>query len=181
PLELVGDPRRVRGMPHDALKRSLFQLRTELAELFFIDDFSRSETLKRTQRGDIPGELVFFLVGLAVHGYEPVHLRYFTLQPDGSIHYLTAADIDAEESRIATHLKASWTPPDFSVAFANAEIAFVPRGAPASEKPRVHRHVAANLADDHLAGDPSLLRHLEAKGPVCAMTKAASYLLWSNA
>jgi hypothetical protein len=167
-------------MGHDALKRSLQQLRSELGELFFVDDFSRSDTLKRTQRGDIPGELVFFLVGLAAHGYEPVHLRYFTLQSDGSIHYLTTGEIEAEERLTADHLKASWTPPDFSVAFSNVEIAFQPRGAPPGTSPRIHRHVAANLADDHLTPDPRALRYLESRGTVCAMTKAASYLLWSN-
>lgn len=179
-LELVGDPRRVRGMEHDDLKRSLYQLRTELAELFFTNDFSNSETLKRTQHGNIPGELAFFLVGLSVHGYEPVHVRYFKLLPDGSIHYLTTGEIEAEERQIAEHLKASWTPPDFSVAFSSVEIAYQPRGAPPGTKPRIHRHIAANLADDHLAKDPSLLRYLESRGPVSAMTKAASYLLWTN-
>jgi hypothetical protein len=43
---------------------------------------------------------------------------------------------------------------------------------------RVHRHIAANLADGPLAATPGVLRHLERKGPVAAMTKAASYLLW---
>jgi hypothetical protein len=179
-LELVGDPRRIHGMDRDSLKISLQKLRSQLGELFFFDDFSRSETLKRTQRGDIPGELVFFLVGLAAHGYEPVHLRYFTLLPDGSIHYLTEGEIAAEETTTASHLKPSWAPPDFSIAFANAEIDFVPVGAKPGEKPRVHRHVAANLADDHLAKRPELLHHLVTKGQVCAMTKAASYLLWGN-
>jgi hypothetical protein len=42
----------------------------------------------------------------------------------------------------------------------------------------VHRHIAANLNDPNLAKQPALLRHLEAKGRVTAMTKAASYLLW---
>ena len=30
----------------------------------------------------------------------------------------------------------------------------------------------------HLAADPAVLRQLESKGPVTAITKAASYLLW---
>jgi len=46
---------------------------------------------------------------------------------------------------------------------------------------RLFRHVSANLDDVHLGGEPGVLRHLEAKGPVTAMTKAASYLLWSRA
>jgi hypothetical protein len=180
-LELVGDPRRIRGMGADALDRSLKRLRGELGELFWIENYSRSETLKRTQRGDIPGELVLFLVGLAVHGYEPVSLRYFTLGPEGTIHYLSEREIDDADHSVAQHRKASWTPPDFSEAFANAEITFRPRGAAADAPVRVHRHIAANLADEPLRKDPALLRHLEGKGPVSAMTKAASYLLWSDA
>src|SRR6185312_4993879 len=76
-LELAGDPRRIRGMDRKNLDQSLSRLRRQISELFFIDDYSRSETLKKTQRGDIPGELTFFLVGLSIHGYEPVSLRYF--------------------------------------------------------------------------------------------------------
>jgi len=41
----------------------------------------------------------------------------------------------------------------------------------------VHRHLAANLADDKLKDSP-LYAHLAAKGKVVAVTKAASYLLW---
>jgi hypothetical protein len=183
-LELAGDPRRIRGMEPGALERSLKRLRAELAELLFVDDYSRSETLKKTQRGDIPGELGMFLVGLAIHGYEPVGLRYFSLSPDGAIHYLTEREIAEADRTVAKHRKATWTPPDFSEAFANAEITFRAADAsraPASEPIRVHRHIAENLADDALAARPALLAHLAQKGPVAAMTKAASYLLWSDA
>jgi hypothetical protein len=45
----------------------------------------------------------------------------------------------------------------------------------------VHRHIGANLSDEGLATTPGLLAHLSSKGPVAAMTKAASYLLWNNA
>ncbi|MEO7332164.1 MAG: hypothetical protein ABI193_26545, partial [Minicystis sp.] len=179
-LELAGDPRRIRKMGKNALTRSLKQLRLEFGELIFLD-FSNSDTLKKTQRGDIPGEIGLFLVGLVVHGFEPVGMRYFHLQPDGAIHYLTQEEIDATESTIATHKKDSWTPPDFSEAFANVEITFRPRGAPAGEPLRVHRHIAENLGNGRLGKDPSLLRHLENKGRVTAMTKAASYLLWKDA
>ncbi|HTJ84063.1 MAG TPA: hypothetical protein VL400_20225, partial [Polyangiaceae bacterium] len=50
-LELAGDPRRIRTMNGDALSQSLVKLRLELEELFVVDDYSKSETLKRTQRG----------------------------------------------------------------------------------------------------------------------------------
>ena len=42
------------------------------------------------------------------------------------------------------------------------------------------RHLAFNLDDAHLTAAPSLLKHLEAKGRVAAMTRAASFLLWGD-
>lgn len=168
-------------MPRADLERSLERLRRQLSELYFIDDYSRSETLKKTQRGDIPGELAFFLVGLAIHGYEPVSLRYFSLGPDGAIHYLSEREIADAEHSLAKNRKSTWWPPDFSESFANAEIAFRPIGAPATEPVRIHRHIAQNLGDEALDKNPALLRHLEQKGPVAAILKAASYLVWLDA
>ncbi len=178
-LELAGDPRRIRSMDPDALARSLKKLRAELAELFVVDDYSRSETLKKTQRGDVPGELGFFLVALAVHGYEPVGLRYFTIRTDGAAHYLSASEIASLEGETAEHRKGTWTSPDFSEAFANSELTFRASADPSAPL-RVHRHIAVNLSDDSLTAEPGVLAHLARKGDVAAMTKAASYLLWSD-
>ena len=179
-LELAGDPRRVASAGRVALDASLSQLRRQLDELISGGDFSLSETLKHTQRGEIPGELGFFMVGLALHDLEPVGMRYFRLRDDGPLDYLDDAEISMLEASTAERLKHSWFPPDFSPAFANVEIVFRRRGAPASAAPRVHRHIGANLVDDELAEGGPLLRHLEAKGTVSAMTKAASYLLWDG-
>jgi hypothetical protein len=132
------------------------------------------------QRGDIPGQVAFFLVALAVHGHEPVSLRYFHVQPDGGLHYLSAEEIAAEETAVPKRLKTRWTPPDFSPAFADMELTFRPRGTRADAPVRVHRHIGANLADSALRRDPGLLRYLESRGRVAAMTKAASYLLWRD-
>jgi hypothetical protein len=179
-LELTGDPRRVSTMDVKSQDRSLGMLRNELAELLVLANFSNSETLKRTQRGDIPGELGLFLVGLAVHDLEPVSLRYFDLRPDGSIHYLSEKEIDADARTVAEARKTTWFPPDFSESFANAEIGFRARGAKEGTPIRVHRHIAANLADDKFGGNVGLQKHLEKKGHVAAMIKAASYLLWKK-
>jgi len=99
-LEHGGDPRRVGSLKNVELSKSLDLLRRTIKQLLTLDD-SASEDLMKVQRGGIPGQLAFFLVGLAVHGQEPVSLRYFRLEPDGSIHYLTAEDIAASEPRIA--------------------------------------------------------------------------------
>ena len=175
-LEHGGDPRRLKSLTSDELARSLDVIRKTIKQLLTLDD-SASEDLMKVQRGGIPGQLAFFLVGLAVHGQEPVSLRYFRLEPDGSIHYLTAEDIAASEPKRAQKLNTIWNAPDFSEAFSNLELTFRPVGKP-DARPQVHRHIAANIADGPLAKDPRLLRHLESKGRVAAMVKAAMYLLW---
>ena len=179
-LEHGGDPRRLRSLDNAELARGLGRLRACMNQLLTLDD-SASDALMRVERGGIPGQLAFFLVGLAVHGYEPVSLRYFRLQPDGSLHYLSKEEIAASDSRRAQRLNRVWTAPDFSEAFSNLELTFravAPEGAQAPL--RIHRHIAANLSDPFLAPDGPLLRHLERKGRVAALVKAASYLLWSQ-
>lgn len=176
-LELVGDPRRVKTIDKKKLEKSLTALRPLLKGLVDVEDFSRSVDLSKVQQGDLPGQLSIFLVGLAVHRLEPVSLRYFRLEPDGAIHYLTAEDIAAVEKKYAKKRKGSWTAPDFSEAFANMELGYRTRGDP-SAPVRIYRHIAANLSDASLKADSALLRHLSAKGRVAALVKAASYLLW---
>ena len=130
-----------------------------------------------TQQGDIPGQLSYFLVALAVHGYEPVSLRYFHVEADGSLHYYSAADVSKMESRIARARHGEWTSPDFSEAFANSELVFRPLNGPGPL--RIHRHIGANLRDGSLKKNPGILRYLESQGRIAAMTKAASYCLWN--
>jgi hypothetical protein len=174
-LELAGDPRRINTLNKTRLQDSLALIRGTIGGLLTQND-STSESLMKTQQGDIPGELAFFLVALAVYDLEPVSLKYFRIERDGSLHYLSKEEIALVEKKIAKRRKGSWTSPDFSEAFANSEIAFRPRsGGPT----HLHRHIGANLSDDALARDPSLLRHLERVGRVSAMTKAASYCLWN--
>jgi hypothetical protein len=176
-LEHAGDPRRISELDKVRLARSLDQLRRRIRGLFAYAE-STSENLMQMQRGDLPGQLSFFLVGLSAHGYEPVGLRYFRLEGDGAPHYVTREEVAAEEGKMAPRLNRVWVSPDFSEVFSNAEITF--RAHEGDPGLRVHRHLAANLSDDHLKADPSVLRHLEAKGKVAAMTKAASYLLWAE-
>jgi hypothetical protein len=175
-LEHGGDPRRFRSLTSAELGKSLELFRKTIKQLLTLDD-SAAEDLMLLERGGIPGELAFFLVGLAVHGQEPVSLRYFRLEADGTVHYLTAEDIAASEATKAQKLHAVWNAPDFSEAFSNLELRFRPVGKPEAT-PQVHRHIAANIADGPLTKDPTLLRHLESKGHVAAMVKAGMYLLW---
>ena len=177
-LELAGDPRRIKDLDASRLRASLLEVEKRVKGLFAYAE-STSENMMQLQRGDIPGQLAFFLIALRAHGYEPVGLRYFRLEPSGAVHYLTTEEISAEEGKRARKLSAAWVSPDFSEAFSNAELTF--RKAGDKDAPlRVHRHIAANLADAHLKAEPGVLLHLEAKGKVAAMTKAASYLLWAE-
>ncbi|MGB8930297.1 MAG: hypothetical protein WCC48_03495 [Anaeromyxobacteraceae bacterium] len=180
-LEHAGDPRRLPDLANaKRLAESLDLIRATASGLLNAND-SKTENLMKGQRGDIPGQLAFFMLGLAAHGYEPVQLRYFWINADGTLHYVTQADIATVEKENAKLLRAAWTAPDFSRAFSNSEIVFVKKGGDPATDRRVHRHIAFDLSDAGLKRNPGLLAYLQAKGPVAAMTKAASYLLWNDA
>lgn len=177
-LEHAGDPRRIKSLSKQELVKNLAVIKRTITGLIQYDD-SRTDNMMEGQRLDIPGQLAFFLVALTVHGYEPTSLRYFRLNADGSMNYLDQAEIAASADKEAKLLKRGWVSPDFSEAFSNSELTFVKLTD--RNDVRVHRHIAFNLDNDHLKADPSLLAHLQQKGRVAAMTKAASYLLWQNA
>ncbi|MEO7736103.1 MAG: hypothetical protein ABIY55_34415, partial [Kofleriaceae bacterium] len=177
-LELAGDPRRLRTLSPAAVERSLGALRAEIGGLISVGS-NTSENLSNQQRNDLPGQVSSFLLGLVAGGYEPVAMRYFTLDDTGQIHYLAQAEIDeldkqAEKSH-SKSLKHDWQSPSFSHAFANVEIQY---RKPGETQLRVHRHIGWNLGDDYLGKHPELIRHLEKKGMVTMLTKGASYLLW---
>jgi hypothetical protein len=175
-LELSGDPRRITNIDNTRLDQSLDLVDHNVGGLLAAND-STSETLMGTQQGDLPGQLSYFLVALAVHGFEPVALRYFHVEADGSLHYYSAEEVRAMESRRARARHGEWTSPDFSEAFANSELVFRPVNGPGPL--RIHRHIGANLRDSSLKKNVGILRYLESQGRVAAMTKAASYCLWN--
>jgi hypothetical protein len=175
-LELSGDPRRIMNIDDERLDQSLDLIDRTVGALLAAND-STSESLKATQQGDLPGQLSYFLVALAVHGYEPVGLRYFHVQADGSLHYYAMDEIRTMEKRLARQRNGQWTSPDFSEAFANSELVFRPIGR--TGPLRIHRHLGANLRDDSLRKSSPTLHYLERQGRVAAMTKAASYCLWN--
>src|SRR5258706_7818513 len=118
--------------------------------------------MMRLETGSGPGRLASCVWACRPPGVEPVSLRYFRLEPDGSLHYLTADEIAAGAKTLARKLSRVWVSPDFAASFSNAELVFKPRG---KDGPlRVHRHIAVNLSDEHLRADPATLKHLEAKG-----------------
>jgi hypothetical protein len=167
-LEPAGDIRPVDRLAADRLGRELAVHRSHLERLLE-KAHSRTDNLEKESKTDLPGELLFTMAALAIHDAEPVSLRYFRLRPDGSIAYVTQADIDATAHK----------PSAARDLFKNAEVRFRASGVPDAEV-RVLRHVAFNLDDHHLKADPSLLAHLNEKGSVAAMTKAATHLLWND-
>ncbi|HVV84942.1 MAG TPA: hypothetical protein VHE35_17885 [Kofleriaceae bacterium] len=177
-LEHAGDPTRLAGASKADLKRALATYRDVLRELFANHD-SASDNMKKLERGPVPGQLGMFLAALVAHGYEPVSLRYFRVEPDGSLHYFDDADLAAMAPVKAKRKRGKWVDPDYSAAFSNAELTFRKAGDPTAPL-IVHRHIAADLSDGALRGSP-VQAYLEQRGPIVAMTKAASYLLWLGA
>lgn len=174
-LEHAGDPTRLAGASKGALRRSLALYREVLRELFNNHD-SASDNMKKLERGPVPGQLTMFLAALVAHGYEPVGLRYFRIEADGSLHYFDDAELAAMAKVKAKRKRGKWVDPDYSAAFSNAELTFRKAGDPSA--PLItHRHIAADLSDGALRGSP-VLAYLERQGQVAVMTKAASYLLW---
>jgi hypothetical protein len=166
-LEPAGDVRPIDKLAADRLAPELDEHRSHLVRLFQ-KAHSRTDNLEKGTKTELPGEVLFSLAALVVHGDEPVGLRYFRLRPNGSLAYVTQADIDAAKG-----------PLERRALFANAELRFRRAAAPGAPI-QVLRHISYNLDDHHLTAEPALLAHLGAKGKVAAMTKAASHLLWSE-
>ena len=174
-LEHAGDPTRLAKLDKKQLRAALAAYRDASEGLLALYD-STSENMRKLERGGIPGQLSFHITGMTALGFEPVSLKFIALNPDGTVHYLTAAEIDALAPRTAKKVKGGWVDTDFSEAFNNMELSFRKAGDPAAPV-IVHRHFAANLANRAFKDAP-LHKHLLAKGKIVAMTKAASYLLW---
>ncbi len=177
-LEHAGDPTRLAKMEKKAtLVNALAAYRAAIFGLLSLND-STSENMRKLEKGGIPGQLSFHLTGMAALGYEPVSLKFFRLNDDGTVHYLTQADIDALAPKKAKKVKGGWVDTDFSEAYTNMELSFRRAGDPKAPVV-VHRHFAWNLGDKAFKGS-ALEKHLQAKGKIAAMTKAASYLIWNG-
>jgi hypothetical protein len=158
-LEPAGDPRAFAAATPEEIEGALATVRVDLRKLFAVSH-SKTSNLRELRVGALPEQLAFALVAIVAQGGEPQSLRYFRINPDGTTSYLSRADL----ARAA---------PD---AFANCEVVWRPAGGGAERR---YEHVTANLLDEALANRQGLLRLLASRGRVAAMTKAASYLLWS--
>jgi hypothetical protein len=177
-LEHAGDPTRLPKLDkRQKLKDALLAFRGSVGGLLSLHD-STSENMRKLEVGGIPGQLSMHMTGMTAHGYEPVSLKFFTLNDDGTIKYLTQGDFDALAKKTAKKKRPSWVDTDFSEAYSHMELTF--RKAGDAKAPLVtHRHFAWNLGDKGFKDSP-LHKYLLTKGKIAAMTKAASYLIWNS-
>jgi hypothetical protein len=162
-LEPAGSPIGLAAATPEDVARALEVFRDFVRRLSFATH-SKTTNLQVFRKEVLPDQLAFALVALQAFDQEPVSLRFFDVRPDGQVDYLTREELIGRTQR----------------RFADMELGFRPLGR-ADAPVRLYRHLQANLADRALAASPGVLAHLEAKGRVAAMTKAASYLLWSPA
>lgn len=177
-LESAGDPRRLRKAAPAQMRTALDTFSTTLGYLLRTNDSSNTN-VRVLERGIMPNQLSFALSALALFGYEPVSLKYFRINPDGSLHYFSPDEIASMEHSTGARLAPWWVDTDFSVAFRNMELTFRAKGANRNYGTVVYRHIAANLCNADFAASP-LRAHLENKGKISVLTKAASYLLWRD-
>lgn len=173
-LESAGDPRAIAGARGESLRRAFSEALAALAYLLGTNDSSNANA-RALERGIVPNQLLFSLAALTLFEGEPLSLRYFRIEADGSIHYHGAREIAALEGVKTRRLYATWVDPDATAAFRNMELIFKKKNGVTA----VYRHLAANLDDRHFASSP-LRRYLEGYRRIAAMTKAASYLLWRD-
>jgi hypothetical protein len=169
-IEAAGDPRPIDDIVAKDIQHTLAVTEHNVSNLFLVAH-NRTDAMAGADRDRLPGQLIFALVALRAHGMEPVRLTYFQILEDGALHYVTPVDI-AENAAKPEALRRDL--------FENMEILFVASGASAEAPPKIYRHLSVNLDNLHLTAAPGVLKHLEAKGRISAMTKAASYLLWGS-
>ncbi|MBA2541318.1 MAG: hypothetical protein H0V17_16880, partial [Deltaproteobacteria bacterium] len=102
--------------------------------------------------------------------------RYFTLDDSGNVKYLTDEEVAGSPDPLSGVGDGRVTEKRNRI-FSNSEIRFRKPGG----KIQIHRQIRQDLSDKELAKDPRVIKHLEAKGGIVSMTKAASYLLsWDS-
>jgi hypothetical protein len=177
-LEPAGDPRDIDVLKGKDLEKALDKVAYELKFLYRVNFSNTMNMIEAMRAGSLPTELIFALSAMKIHGYEIVQLRYFKINDDGTLHYLDDKDIAKAGDPTKVNAQAR------NMVFANAELQFKKPGG----RVQIWRHIRANLGDEESKGigpglkkDPRVLKHLELKGEISAMTKAASYLLsWDS-
>ena len=166
-LEPAGDPRALGKLDDKQLKSALAVVAKELSSLYRANFSVTMNMIGAMRGGKLPTQLIFGLSALAIHGYEPTSHALLQARRRTA----TIATSPTRTSRRSTRSRTSASATGRS---SNVEIKFKKKG---STKEQIYRHIMANLDDAHLKAIPRALAHLEKKGTVAGMTKAASYLL----
>ena len=164
-LEPAGDPRALARLADKELQVALTAVSKELGSLYRYNYSKTMDMIGAMTTARLPTQLIFSLSALWIHGYELTAMRYYTLTPEGDVRYLTAED--------AKKLDAIGNLNKRNREYGNVEVRFKKKGG----REQVYRHLFTNLDDAHLKATSASLRHLQKKGRVSGMTKAASYLL----
>jgi hypothetical protein len=164
-LEPAGDPRAIGRLTEKELKAALPTVSTELNQLYRHNYSKTMDMISAMSGARLPTQLIFSLSALWIHGYELTGMRYFTLTAEGDVKYLTADDLKKIDAITNVGKR--------NREYGNVELRFRKKGG----REQVYRHLFANIDDAHLKSSPETLKHLEKKGKVAGMTKAASYLL----
>jgi hypothetical protein len=182
-LEAAGDIRVIDTITKAKLADDLDSITMDLRRLYHAAH-STTKSLQAASHSQLPGTIMMALAGLAVHDMEPVSLRYFDIEADGTLRYLTGEELEQRAQDYAASKRGDKVPKKVThywfeqdSAFANVEIQYRPHGEPKAQL-RTYRHIVANLDDTHMGADDRVLKHLRSKGKVAVMTKAASFLLW---
>lgn len=155
----AGDARALAGISPEKLRQGLAAVRAGARAML------RGEGAAAAARAEgFPVRLALSLTALAALGYEPVALRYFAVEPDGTLRHLGRADLAAAGA----------------AARAGAELTFARRGEDPRTRARTHRHVASGLGDAALGRSPGVLKHLAAKGELCVAVGAGAGSPWRD-
>lgn len=132
---------------------------------------SKTRHLREQQRAELPGKLPILLVAMAAHRAEILSIRYFHVEPDGSLAYYSPGESAGKRARGGhfAPLDARWS---------HFELAFRLPGDPTV---RIMQHAVVNLHNPKFlsARYAHYRKWLDSLGRFAFMTKAATYLLWS--
>lgn len=177
-LEPSGDPRRIYKINRTQFIKYWDSARDYFHTLLTAIHSRTKDMMKAMNFGRLPGGVIYSLLALAILDMEPTSLRYFAIEPDGTLRYYTDADLSAADAAVKAAKGDKARRKALAARkhmFRNMELRF---HKPGDSTIKIHRHIRADLSDKAFAKDDRVLVHLRKKGEVTAMTKAASYLLW---
>src|ERR1700733_3222148 len=92
-LEAAGDIRVIDTITNGKLGNDLDEITMDIRRLYRAAH-STTKSLQAASHSTLPGTIMMALACLEVHDIEPIALRYFDIEPDGSLHYLTNEELD---------------------------------------------------------------------------------------